>query len=78
MTTLDIRNYSKETITEIRFDSTLDILVDNNNKGTVLAIKSRDGELRDLCNYNDLDNFILACQKAKELWHKTDWQLKTD
>ena len=72
MTTLDIRNYSKETITEIKFDSTLDMLVDNHNRGTVLAIKSCDGVLRDLCHYKDLDNFILACQKAKELWHKTD------
>jgi len=70
MTTLDIRTITTS-ITEIKYDLTTDVLIDSQNKGKVLAIKDKDNKKMELCAYEDLDNFILACQKAKKLWHKT-------
>jgi len=71
MATLDIRNKQKEAITDIVF---CDIYKDTINDWTKGV--SGGGEFLELkithdrIDYNDIDNFILALKKAKELWNK--------
>lgn len=68
MSTLDIRNQPKEKeITEIQFDDSSDRLIQDDH-----ALNFDQGGYKNvvICAYEDLDNFIAACKKAKELWAK--------
>ena len=60
MTTLDIRQNFAQVTAAIQFDDSSDRLVFSNK-----LTFSANGNMFVLCDYNDLDNFILACQKAK-------------
>lgn len=66
MSTLDIRDLKFGDVTGIRFDDSTDRLI--NDAGS-LGI-DKDGDTVTLCDYDELDDFIAACQKAKELWAK--------
>ena len=66
MATLDIRNQKKENITEIMFDESEDRIFPCDNGLSIRGL----GIEKILCDYDDLDNFIAACKKAKELWGK--------
>jgi len=67
MAILDIRKEKKEEITEIKFNDTLNRIIGGSHI-TLLTYKT--GENRDiyLCRYDELDTFIAALKKAKELW----------
>ena len=65
MATLDIRASEQDEITEIQFDRSGDRIVFN-SLGITLNVCKDPGDL--LVLYGELDNFIKACQKAKELW----------
>lgn len=82
MSTLDIRTCSLEKLTEIQFDSSEDRIVKDQN-GIRISGKRFDGikVIRTgsivefnimMTTYKDLDNFIKACEKAKELWDHND------
>jgi len=64
MATLDVRKDTAELVTRIVFDNSDGGLI--NRKGQLSIKYSRDEYI--LCNMSDIDNFILAAQKAKELW----------
>jgi len=67
MTTLDIRKIPDGNISNIQYDASDNRLVSS----VYLMLKTNNANII-LCSFDELDNFILACQKAKELWHKTD------
>lgn len=67
MAILDIRNNEAGQITAIQFDESNDFLIKQSK--TTLCIKKSDGQIIPLATYADLDNFIKACEKAKELWY---------
>lgn len=62
---LDIREQKEEKITGIKFDSTGDTIVIDNNYLMFLGEESNRAII--LCSFYQLDNFIAACKKAKEL-----------
>lgn len=65
MATLDIRKEEYEIITDIKFDASNDrVILKKNN--LVYYHYIRELEIH-LCNFDDFDNFIKACYKAKEL-----------
>jgi hypothetical protein len=64
MATLDIRDREIKVITEIKFDSSLDRIIKDGDEVFEIIFKN-DPNIR----FDDLDDFIAACQKAKELWH---------
>ncbi len=71
MATLDIRN--RNAAIEIRFDDSQDVLclsgkMEHPIGSRVLRIKKGVNGSTALCNMKNIDNFIAACQKAKELW----------
>jgi len=72
MTTLDIRKKQDDEITGIRFDDSSDIIVHDYGDSIGIAIVGKVSGYpeRFLSSYDDLDNFIAACKKAKELWGK--------
>lgn len=63
MATLDIRQLPPEPITEIQFDNSPDRIT---NFGKTIILSGHNNRL--LCTFENLDNFIAALQKAKELW----------
>ena len=74
MSMIDIRKHEPEKITRIQF---ADKSVGGNGKGYILnndypsqvGIISQGGETIHI-KYSDMDNFIAALKKAKELWNK--------
>jgi len=66
MATLDIRKERQGQITRIRFDESADRIV----KADDTVVFRSGSEESNLCAYDDLDIFIAACKKAKELWGK--------
>ena len=56
----------KEAITEIKFDGTMDGLV--YGADSIKIFKKCSNSEVILCTYSDLDYFIKALKKAKELW----------
>jgi len=68
MAKLDIRDKQEEEITRIQFDGTMDRLAFSGSAIKMFK-KSTNSDVY-LCAYADLDNFIAACKKAKELWQK--------
>jgi len=67
MATLDIREEQQEEITEIKFDNSADVI--EKSRGH-LVFRAYGEAGTSICEYDDLDNFIVACKKAKELWGK--------
>lgn len=72
MATLDIRK-QHTVIDSIKFDDTIDVLclsgkLENPIGNRALHIKKSGNETIALCNMKNIDDFIAACQKAKELW----------
>jgi hypothetical protein len=73
MATLDIRTIGDEPITEIKFGEG-----DNENSSAVskrfghqeVILIDRDDDSSGYIAIKDIDNLILALQKAKELWGK--------
>jgi hypothetical protein len=70
MATLDIREQQEEEITEIRYDDSEDRLIKNmlnlagiSIVGTVVGYPERF-----IVEFSEVDNFIAAIKKAKELW----------
>ena len=62
---IDIRNHTNEEVTEIRFGSgCYDMITLVRPGGSVLIAQGDSGEVM----IEDIDNLILALQKAKELW----------
>jgi len=67
MATLDIRNHKDGEITEIKFDKSADVI--EKSRGH-LVFRAYGEDSAPICEYEDLDNFIAACKKTKELWGK--------
>ena len=63
---IDIRKEQEEEITGIKFDESPDYVCYHADSG-YLAIVEGPGDIRLLCSPEDLDNFIAALYKAKEL-----------
>jgi len=72
MTTLDVREEQKEEATSIIFDDTYNRIEHSevNDDGVVFVDKNNIQKRRYLVEYGNIDNFILALKKAKELWDK--------
>jgi hypothetical protein len=71
MSTLDIRDGQERTITKIKFSAASDDHLSDFKKslsgsGSYLVISLSHNRI----DYSDIDNFILALEKAKELWAK--------
>jgi hypothetical protein len=64
MAILDIRDLQKEETTGIKFDESSDLV--SFNKQSIHFVHDKDEDII-LCNIEDLDNFIAALYKAKEL-----------
>lgn len=64
MSELDIRCAEAEEITTIKYREKNDLIIAND---TGVAVGLGTGLV---CTYSELDDFIAACRKAKELWHK--------
>lgn len=65
MSTLDIRSVNAKP-TEIKFDSSQDRIIEDDACLTFFNFET--DETITLVTYDNLDDFIKACQKAKELW----------
>ena len=63
---LDIREDMPNKI-QIVFDTSGDALEECDNG---LRLNKNNGELTPLCAFDDIDNFIKATEKARELWKK--------
>lgn len=66
MSTLDIRQCEHGEIKEIQFDDSLDRI--HKHLAGLLCGSAEKTDAYFFCEWKDLDNFIAACQKAKELW----------
>jgi len=69
MATLDIKEDRDEAITDIKFDFTKDRVITDDDCETLIFYKASSDSNVTLCRFNDLDDFIAAAKKAKELWH---------
>ena len=70
MNVLDIRK-NEDKITHVAFDDSADYLEISNN---ALFIKPNNEDRVFLCYWKDVDNFVLACKKAKEIAKAKDKQ----
>lgn len=62
---IDIREEVNEEVEGIRFDDSGDLIV---RRGKAVGIVGVEGEDCPICTIEDIDNFIKALKKAKELW----------
>lgn len=76
MSILDIRSPQKEEVTQIKFTDTsmsdngeyLANLIENSTSDGMFRLVDCDGDGTSYISFKDLDNFIAALHKAKELW----------
>lgn len=66
MAILDIRLAKQEIIDSIKFDDSNDVLCIHS--GGLYMYNGVIDTSKTLCKWNDFDNFIAACHKARELW----------
>lgn len=71
MATLDIRNATDDEITHIQFGSfhnTCGGIVALSSNTDEISIQDKEEDINGYIRIDDIDNLILALQKAKELW----------
>jgi hypothetical protein len=68
MATLDIRKQQDEEITKIIFNGSNNELTSLGDYPDMLTYKTGNEEDIYLCSFDELDTFIAAIKKAKELW----------
>lgn len=69
MMIIDIRK--DDNLMQLKFDDSNNTIMQDINYVYFYSGEDLSDEVR-LCRYEDLDNFIAACKKAKELWYKHD------